>query len=60
MKQFFSGTKYVAAIMIHLLLILSVLMAAILFLPKMRGVQVYTVLSSSMEPVLPVGAVGKY
>ena len=57
MKRFFSGTKYVAAIMSHSLLILSVLLAAILFLPKMRGVQVYTVLSSSMEPVLPVGSI---
>lgn len=57
MKRFFSGTKYAAVVMIHLLLILSVFLAVILFLPKMRGIQVYTVLSSSMEPVLPVGSI---
>lgn len=57
MKAFLSVTKYAAVLMTHLLLLLAILMALLLLLPKAKGVELYTVLSSSMEPTLPVGSI---
>lgn len=43
-------------IFVNAFFLCTVILAALLFLPRAGGIQVYAVLSSSMEPTLPVGS----
>lgn len=43
-----------AKIVVNAFFLCAVILAALLFLPRAAGMQVYAVLSSSMEPALPV------
>ena len=45
-----------AKIVVNAFFLGTVILAALLFLPRAAGMRVYAVLSSSMEPVLPVGS----
>lgn len=49
--------KHTLTIVSNLLLLLSALAALILFVPRAGGMGTYAVLSSSMEPALPVGSI---
>lgn len=46
-----------SAVTLNILLGFVLIIAVLLFLPRAAGFQTYTVLSSSMEPTLPVGSV---
>lgn len=49
-------TKKICNILSTLILIILLILAGILFLPRLAGCQEFAVLSGSMEPTIPVGS----